>query len=284
MNRFNRNPRDQIHPAVMNWRRRVKNNGGNYPSPKTMTAVNRFYQNILNRGLVKKMKIVNCVVPDNLIAAGTPLIVGVGFDPWVNHNWVAADLSINGLQGRGNSGSLSHYFDTGMKPTSAWSDDTTGGMTLYNVNPVFSTDGASTMGCQTFNGVNAFEIYFCLSDGKSYHDCWNNTSGSGRFGGITINGFVGYLSNNRTSATNHSVYQASSTLSHRLLGSNTATGGSRPNLNVYFGSSQDVASNAGGTTKILSFAACHDGLTATESSMFFDCIHLMRKEIGGGWA
>ena len=86
--------------VVASWAERVVINGGVKPLQSTIDTLYTFYNGLVSAGLADKMIAVNCFVPDNLIAAITPLIVHPevgGFDPWTNVGFVAGDLSPAGL-------------------------------------------------------------------------------------------------------------------------------------------------------------------------------------------
>jgi hypothetical protein len=92
-----------IDPVVANWALRVSINGGASPSTNTQIALTTFMQSLYNNNIYSKMISVNCLVPDNLIAASTPLIFIAGNSLWTNHNFVSGDLTVNGLLGNGSS-------------------------------------------------------------------------------------------------------------------------------------------------------------------------------------
>ena len=84
-----------IPDAVYSWADRVVTNGGLYPSSSTIYAVGAFYQGLIDYSLLSELNIVNCFVPDNLVACRTPLVVGIGSDPWTNVNFATSDLTID---------------------------------------------------------------------------------------------------------------------------------------------------------------------------------------------
>ena len=86
---------------VDNWARKVVVAGGAAPSSATKTALKTFYSALNLAGLLPKMVAVNPFVPDNLIASTVPLIWEAGNEQWTNHNFVAGDLTVNGLIGDG---------------------------------------------------------------------------------------------------------------------------------------------------------------------------------------
>lgn len=77
----------QIHPQVVNWYQRVKTAGRATPGFQTMNALNTFYNGLVQNNLSVSFKSLNCIVPDNLIAATVPLINNYGNSPWINTNF-----------------------------------------------------------------------------------------------------------------------------------------------------------------------------------------------------
>lgn len=124
-----------ISPIVVDWVNRIIKNGGTKPSQNTISSINHFYHNIASTTIFGKIQSLNCYVPDNLIAAITPLIKTYGNDPWLNNNsqFVIGDLTINGLIGNGGTQfnqSTVKYLNTGVLGTN-YSSDNTAGLTLY---------------------------------------------------------------------------------------------------------------------------------------------------------
>jgi len=267
----------QIHPQVVDWVGRVKLNGGSQPSSKTVTAVNRFYIKLVQNDLLTKMKSVCCLVPDNLIASITPLIRGVGNNPWTNMNFVASDLTVNGLVGNGTS----KYLKTGIIPNSVFSDNNSAGLTLY-----IHTGGnyeSCDIGATDALWTNSFELFVDYSDGYSYFDCY--ALSGGRISGSN-SAWTGFLSGNRTASNATIIYKANSStaLTTVASGSNAPTQ-VRPSYEIYC-FALDVANALSAplmSARRLSFAAIHLGLSQAEANKFYSYIQALRTELGGGY-
>jgi len=261
-----------VSPVVTDWVNRVQKNGGTKPSQNTISAVNNFYHNIASTTILGKMKSVNCFVPDSLSASLTPLIKSGDNDPWTNINFVASDLTINGLQGNASN----KYLNTGLLPTTIFSDDLYAGITIYSTNA--ATNG-HTIGTNT-NGYNNSFLLLNSQGSFCYFESWNAfTVGSGVITAPT-GSYQGYLSGNRVSSS-MAMYMAKSTLPHVQVASGTGLTSTRPNASI------GVFTTSLGATDYsndrLSFAAVHLGLTQPESSMLFNFIQSFRQQIGGGY-
>ena len=206
--------------VVASWADRVVTNGGSQPLQSTIDTLYTFYNGLVSAGLADKMIAVNCFVPDNLIAAITPLIVHPelgGIDPWTNVGFVAGDLSPAGLAG--NSGGIGKTLRTGLQLTNCFPNTNSAGITIYNT--LSDTTVKHDCAIATNSGANSFQLLTCYDAGQTaYFDCFNNTTG--RVSGPALPGGVGYTSGNRISATDARIYIAKSTVSHQQTGATQA--------------------------------------------------------------
>ena len=69
-----------LHPTAVDWAARVVINGGAAPSSGTILALSKFCYCLDGKSLTSSMLGVCCFVPDSVIAAITPLIVGTGHE------------------------------------------------------------------------------------------------------------------------------------------------------------------------------------------------------------
>lgn len=260
------------HDTVDNWALRVVANGGAAPSQVTLTALCEFMVGMDAAGLTPKMEAVNCLVPDNIIAAKTPLIVGTGNDPWadVGPAFVAADLNVNGLISSG-----ANALDTGVVPNASILTDTSAALTVYNMTA--QNEDASDIGC--FDGVNAVRIIISNLGGFAALNCWDFAGGAF----VALNPlWSGFMSGNRIAANSVDIYLANSFTPFASLIHGVTTGGARPTNSIYF-----YAWNFGGiqnpNTRRFSFAAIHQGLTFAECQAFYNLIQTLRTSLGGGF-
>ena len=203
----------------------------------------------------------------------TPLIKGLGSDPWTNSSFVSGDLTINGLLGNGSS----KYLSTGLTANIAFPSDTDVGITCYIS---VANNAGSNIDVGASQGSNFIELCPCYA-GTCYWDCFD--TGGSRVS-ATNTSWVGYTSGNRIASNNTAVYQASSTVTHNTLVSGSGSGGTRPTANAIFA----FARNNDGYSSLysshrLSFVALHRGLTATDSATFFNTIQTLRQNLGGGY-
>jgi hypothetical protein len=228
------------------------------------------------------MKVIMPMVPDSLTAALTPAwnITG-GFDPWLNHNFVSGDLTVNGLQGDGSS----KYLDTGFIPSLSYTGISDAGLTCYvaanntNANDV-------DLYCAGPSGVPDYGL-LVSNLGTCYFDSYSFTAGSGRISAAN-SGFLGYISGNHGTLGGgiiQAVYTGNSSGGHStLVSSSTSTGGSLPAVNLYATAANNNNSSVFDySSKRYSFFAIHSGLAATESLAFYNAVQALRTALGGGY-
>lgn len=258
------------------WATRVVANGGAMPSANSITAAGNFVASLKLAGIFTKMHAVNMFAPDSLIAAITPIIKNLGFDPWTNSNFVAGDLSVNGLTGNpaGNKA-----LNIGILPTSL--SLTTAGMTAV-VTIGTAENQKVIMGEQDGAGANIRLITNNSGTGNSEFDCWDAFAAGGFVS--TANKGLGYYSGNRTAANAIALYFAKTGTPHSAVATGNATAGARGNTNRILCFALGLAGPSTGayTAERIPFAAVHQGLTATESLALFNAVQALRTAFGGG--
>lgn len=266
---------------VEEWVERVVANGGETPSANTQSALSVFADGLIDSGLDTKMKSVNCLVPDNMIACATPLIANVGSPSWAINGFDASHLSVNGLQGVLSTSPV-HYFNTGIIPALELNLNSTG-ITLY----IVQTSSNTSIEMAVWQ-TNAF--LQLLGDYDSAHtfyfDCWNQ--GTGRISANHPSAWTGYVSGNRTAANATAIYIARSDVAHmeKVSDNVTVQTGVRPGAKIYaFCCHEDISVHGptSPTNKQISFIAIHDGLTQSESAAFYGLIQALRTALGGGF-
>jgi hypothetical protein len=263
-----------IHPTVTNWAGRVVAHGGTNVSLWTQKAVSTFCYGLDAYGLTSKMIAVNCMVPDNLIAVTTPLIVGSGSDPWVNTGFVTGDVTINGLVGADNK-----YFRTGLIPSVIYGSVNEGGLTFYCY--ASPNNGPEREIASTPAGGSSSALLVDYQ-GNTYFDAYTD-GGSGRINLATPTPLAFY-SGSRTDSTHEYLYYATSSLAFaRIAGPGGAPGASLPAIEYYVMAMNNNGAPANYTHKTGSFVAIHHGLTATETEELYTLVQAMRITLGGGW-
>ncbi len=267
----------EYDPAIIDWAARVVTNGGAAPSTGTKDALNTFYLGLVSNSLLSKMISVNCFAPDNSVASFTPLIKVSGNDPWTNSGFIAGDLNIDGL--RGHSGSNT-YLNTGVVPSTDFSNSTSVGLTIYN--SANNTDLCEfDIGCCA-NPSNSSLTFYHSCGGTDYFDCYQEDT-TGRISG-SDSAFLGYVSANRTASNAVAIYKASSGTAHTTVASGSGSAGTRPAFSIYLYTRNRNGSAEGAfSIKRYSFCGIHLGLTSGESSTFFNLIQAMRTSLGGGY-
>lgn len=271
-------------PAVCNagltfanaWATRVVANGGAAPSQATINAIANFQCGLITDGLDVLMKSWNAFVPDNLTAAITPQLLGIGLDPWTNHNFVNGDLTVNGLVGDG----ATKFLQTGQVGTNLFPGTpvTNSGITAYAfTNPSVAqaaitgcSDGSSSLcALEMYNGITSLLMFDVASDLLNVPNV----------------GFTGYVSANRTAVNALAIYEASSVVPHHTLASNvvnnTGNGAANPFAFTVF-CYNDNTGTLLFTNQRVSFIAYHQGLTSAQSALLFARIQTLRTALGGG--
>lgn len=263
------------NPVVLDWAARVVTNGGAAPSAATIACVNTFYLAAVAAGLTAKWKHVNVFAPDNFIAATTPLIKLDGFDPWVNHGFVAGDLTVNGILGDG----VAKWFDSGVQPRNyaSLSSDCISTYIQSN-NGVPACQGIISSSNDLGGGVFAqFRVYFCNDLRATMHQ-----TGTDMTTGNT--GFRGYVCSSRIAANQRNLYWANSTTPHASIFTDALADGinSLPtNTMPVFATSENTVISLF-LNKRLSYASFGLGLTQAESLAEYNAVVALRTCFGGG--
>lgn len=274
---------------ITEWGQRVVNNGGPRPSQNTMRCMEELRTSLLAQGITNKLYTLGVLVPDSIIAASTPLIRNKGFDPWINTEFGATNLNVDGLKGDG----LTKCLDTGVEATNnaAYSNGFLVGMSMVvsesNSNKVSIDMGSRSAGA----GENLLLLVSSGGVAGGRTEFYPGGTASGlQF--LATNDFVrvGYVSaNNMTNAgvTNNVIYIASPLEPHRLYASepfalpNPQIAGSGSKSVILFGTKQAGTNNISSGLRI-SAALVHFPFTETESSNVWWALKTCRECLGGG--
>ena len=257
-----------IHNTAQTWAQKVFTNGGAYPSGNTIRALSDFMGGLDSNDLTSKMISVVCFVPDNLTAAITPLYQISGRNPWLNTNFVAGDLTINGLVGDASS----KYLKTGLS-ASMFPSTSSCGLSLYNSSAATGTQ--IDFGCS----VTTDHMYMAIDYqgvGQIF-DCLTNTTP--RLSS-TNTGYTGFSSGNKTSPTECRVDHAKSTSTYNTFMSQSIATGLATNDEFFMFAINPVQTYS---SKRFSFAAVHHGLSFNDGKNFYNLVQDMRQRLGGGY-
>lgn len=269
----------QFSPVVVasgrtvDWLARIGTNGGagNSTLQASRQAVNGLYLALNSAGLDTLM-LTGTAVVDSLVATLTPLFKVKGADPWVNHNFVQADITINGMLGDG----ATKYLQTGMF-VSDFPAMGNGGATAY------CTAATNTVNIDFgyLNGNAGFTLEFD-NGGSSFFIAWDTTNGICS-GANAL--WTGYLSGNRTANNLSTLYKANSSVAHTTLATdNTLITIDRVGASEIYAWAVD---NAGVpqffSDRRISFFMMHSGLTSAQSQTFFNAVQAYRQAVGGGF-
>lgn len=265
---------------VLNWVYRVGINGGAAPSQATITAMQTFVAALQTAGIWTNMRTVCCFVPDNLIAAITPLVNSYGNDPWKNSGslpFTGGILSVNGLVGNGSA-----YLDTGFLPAQHFAAYNNAGLSLC----ISQTSSAGAkFELAAFDGSNLTCGLWQPSGFGLTGDLYGPVAGSGlmAFGALVNTGW--FISANRKDSTGlfgqlSGGNTANAYASLVNLGSNTSN--SVPAYSLFSHARNNKGNADSQTTRTISFAAAHDALTLTQATALFNAVQALRTALGGG--
>jgi len=267
--------------AAEGWADRVQANGGAAPSSNTINAAERFYGRLGAAGLLTKMIAVNLVVPDSLIAARTPLIVGGGNDPWTEVAGSTWDLAMDGLSPTAAGSGLK----TGIVPSAAFNSQNDGGLSGY----VTERMGASNMAIMgSTSGGDDYCVLWCpnFTAGFNRFAFPGNAAGNSHVDWARAEYQIGFHSASRVGAADSRYYYESPYSAFGQVGASLAAYAG-PVLSTQeieaIGYNNNTVYGVHSITKTrYSFFAIHDGLTSTQTQALCNAVKEYRRMLGGG--
>lgn len=250
------------------WSNNVVSNGGASPSVNSVTNLNLFAAGLNSNSLVPFTFIYNPVATDSLVAATTPLIYVKGNQPWVNHAFVAGDLTVNGLTGNGST----KYLDTGFIGN--------GQTQLGSIWYTYQTNGVgSDFSCN--DAANLFQFVTRFNDGKTY-------VGDGAAAAeiiITTSPGYGCYFSERTGSTTHKAYMQNSGFPFAQVGATDSTAFTAyPTVSLLAFANNP---NGGAVNEFCgntdSFFGVTLGLTTAQAQNLFTGVQALRTAFGGGF-
>ncbi len=267
-----------VHALVTDWANRVVINGGALPSVASQQTLSIFAQGLDSAGLMSKMIAVNCFAPDSLIAAITPLIVGIGNDPWTNSGTLfqPADISVAGLT----DNDLNAYLNTGINPTTCYASNNDAGFTVYA--KTLTTQCQGRIMCE--NPAGRTSAIYTDAVPAIYTGAYNTWDLAVAQPAGAVSKYY-WCSANRTAVNAVSLYEANSIIGFVTVSSGVGAPGARPNDNMYLNCNNQLGAPVTfpNSETIYSFAAIHNGLTAGENQTLFNLVQTMRQSLGGGY-
>lgn len=261
--------------VVSNWVSRVIANGGAAPSANTIAAATTFYSALVAGGISGMYKTLNMVAPDSDIAARTPLIVGVGKDPYTGGG---GGISINGYTAVGAS------LRSGVNPSTVFSTTNAGWSFYYwvAVGNVPSAAGANA-GCR-ITASNQFFMFQPDNSALLYAWCYDNNNSVSVLTLALPVPSPGYYSLNRLNNTTLQLEHAQSGYAHAIFATrNGADVVTPPNAEFYFcGENVDGVDTVDGA-RTVSFMAIHDAFTQAQSLVEYNAVQALRTAFGGGF-
>lgn len=262
--------------AAGDWSTQVVTNGGAAPAAATVSAIRVFYHDLLDANIYSKMLSVNGLVPDSLIAAMTPFVRTFGGAVWTPVNLTVANLSVNGFAGNGANGRV----DTGVIAATCFPDNTSGGISVY----VSNQPDASGWDIASYGAANSCYGLMARISGTTSWQAFDQTTGilSPVFDMGATSG-KGFYSGNRRATNNSAIYEASSLMAFKTLGSNaTVSNGALCGFQAALFCTNVSGSYANFRSMRLSFVAYHLGLTSAEAQALYNSVVTLRGALGGG--
>jgi hypothetical protein len=252
-----------LNAGVIDWLARVSSGGGAIPTTQTQQALSAFLNSTDAAGITGMIEALLICVPDNLVAATTPLIKGTGNSPWTNHAFTASDLNVYGLKGNGTT----KYLETGVTPNASSLSNTSCGLSTYSFSPSGKAD--TEIGCSDGLG-NALQLSISNGD-NALADCLN--VGTQR---ITQSNpyWTGYTCMSRVASNDLRVYSANHFTAHAQLGSTNSTAAANvlPTLPMYAFATNGNGVLTGVSHKRLRALAIHKGFTSAQSLTFSNAL------------
>jgi len=264
---------------VDDWAARVITNGGAAVSAGTKDAVNKFYLGMVTDGLDALMIADLHVVPDNLTAARTPFFKNAGSDPWTNHNFVAGDLTVNGLVGNGSS----KYLETGVNPTSVYASDNDGGYTYYESALSVSLQSMRLLAVDNVSAPNRYDGLDARAGGGTTLEGAINAAWTSSY--TLTSDYASFCSVNRTASNAVGLYQANSSIGFNTRNTSSAAAGTRVNFQLFafvwnLNNGTPLFYSAGRA----SYFGIHKGMNATQAQNYYNRVQQLRVDLGGGYA
>lgn len=271
-----------LNDVVTDWVTRIIANGGAAPSAANITATRTFYNTLNAAGLWSKFYILNPIVPDNAVAAKTPLIRGAGSDPWV---MAGASLTVDGLLATTNS------LNTGWNPTGLWTDTDACWLCYIFNNVDSSPTGQSTIGCRNTattqyamlqsDFANALYAWMFTNDASSL---LNQPLGAAP----PFNGHISGLWALSREANNFlELYRGQATFApgtmEAMYGTANVNAKLPPNRTFFFCGENLDGVDTPDPQRRQSFCATASKLTAAELQTIYVAVTTLRQSYGGGW-
>lgn len=273
-----------LHPVAVNWGFRILKNGGTFPRGTNLVATSNFLEKI--DPFLNQIYALNPFLPESLTASLTPLVVGPGNDPWINHNFVAGDLTVNGLQGNASN----KYLDTGL----TWANTVAvGGSNHFGCETGVRTQNTQAFTAGTYDGANGDSVLFINfhNPGPSFqHDYWNADGSTAQ--PVNSQTYYGIVLGERYDLTHQTNYNLCannlSVYSFFATGKNTTALNERQTSLPIFvfcaNGGGGVAGTPGGfVDALLNWFGCSQGLNSVWAERYATNALNLRTIYGGAW-
>lgn len=260
--------------VVDDWRVKSFYFGRTILSTNTLRTVTDLVNGLMIDGIWPNIIMIQPCVNENISAVTMPIVTSLWLGAAQQFSffggWTNANLGINGMTGNG----ASYYQSPAFGP---------GQFSQNSCAIVWYVYATTTTGyvCGSLSGSN--QAILCATkhtDGNA-HGC----IGTSPTNDISVaSPGAGYYCNTRTGANAHNLYFANSTNPHASIGSEANASGTLGGNAFDYHAYNSNAGQQNVTTDTVSFIAfVNVGLSATDSSNFFNRIQAYRKAVGGGF-
>lgn len=266
--------------GALDWSARVVQNGGPAPSAATATAISTFLTSIST--IRSKIKHLNVIAPDSIIAMRTPLIFDYGFPMWVPHTVAAGFAETIGTGGwRGSTdGTNGIIYDTGVLcsliPTFNVGN---GGISAVCPDNPPVVNNAVLSGCSNGNTSGGIGFAINFTGGLIKAGIWTSSS---LISIATVGGAFYSLNRNAANDLNWSWGNSSTPYAKTTTLATVNSTAPEATLTITAGGVNTIFGYAL-APQSLSFMAVHDALTVAEGTILFNAVKALRTSFGGGF-
>lgn len=272
-----------LDAATTDWVNRVIANGGASPSNTTISAADNLVVALKAAGIWTKMRHVNIIAPDSMIALRTPFLKTLGGnDPYVIDGVMTSTLNNTGFV---INQAVNSSFDPGINLFSQWTDGTYNfGISCYFI--ASGTPNSCICGCLDGGPPGAQLMMQILGGGVSRLYGLDGTTPIQVYQNPAQ---LAFYCGNKVASNNMRLYFATSVLAWQLTNNGTnATNDtfSFPNTKFRICAMGNKAAGGAGQNHSddkFSFFALHTALSSAEGQALFNAVQTYRQAIGGGF-
>lgn len=263
-----------FHSDTVDYASRIRSQGASIRQ-NDLLVIDRFVKGIYAAGLRSSLLDVSPLAGNNLTAALTKLWYPTGVQSnLTNNNFVEADYSrTTGLTGN----ATNKYLNTGLVPSSFFTSSVSIG--VYNrTNTTEASTEISSYNSSTAQALNLYAQYSLMGTPYTIFDSFNVgvglVSGQGR-AVVSLTDARGLIIGSRISSSDSKIYQ-NGNIRHSI----SSSGGSPPNIPVWYFALNNNGSPAAFSGKSIGFFYIGQGLTSTQVSVLTAIVSQLMTGLG----